>query len=77
MIKGFHVAAKLAKACPFCGGKRIVTIDPDTFREDGLRCVWIECDDCGGRVSGYSDDFGDYNTAYRNGLMKWNGRVSA
>ena len=76
MIKGFEVKARLAKACPHCGSRNIVTIDPKCFREGGLSANWITCDNCGARVSGYSEDAGDYNTAYRESLKVWNRRAS-
>ena len=76
MIKGFEVKARLTKACPHCGSRNIVTIDPEAFREDDLKCNWITCDNCGARVSGYSEDAGDYNTAYRESLKVWNRRAS-
>ena len=77
MIKGFEVKAKLTKACPYCGSRNITTINPEAFRKSGLTCNWITCDNCGVRMSGYSEEAGDYNTAYRESLKLWNRRVSA
>jgi DNA-directed RNA polymerase subunit RPC12/RpoP len=76
MINGFEVKARLTKACPYCGSRNIVTIAPKAYRDNGLRCNWITCEDCGARVSGYSNDEGDYNTAYREALKVWNRRAS-
>ena len=76
MIKGFETKAKLVKVCPHCGSRNIFAISPEAFREGGLQCVWITCDDCGARMSGYSEQTGDYNTAYREALTKWNRRAS-
>ena len=75
MIKGFEIKAKGVKHCPFCGSDEITVIDPEVYMKDGLKCVWIRCDECGVQMSGYAKDVGDYDTAYQEAFRKWERRV--
>jgi len=74
MIKGFERKAPLTKACPYCGSKKVVMTMPEVFKKESLRAMVISCDDCGAMMHGFSQEVGDYNTAYRDALKRWNHR---
>ena len=75
--------AYLAKPCPFCGSKDLVTENKDNFEDSNKSCTYIECLNCGVTVYGdvKSDANGSYESTYdeaqRAVLRKWNRRVSA
>ena len=77
MIKSYEMNARLAKDCPYCGSKNIVTIIPRVFKKDGLMANRIRCDNCDACIYGYTDVSGDYNGSYREALKKWNRRATA
>lgn len=71
----YETGAKLAKSCPCCGGKHIVTEKPTWIESLGLKAVGIQCKDCGLSVDGHSMEV-DFNSAYRDALRKWNRRAA-
>lgn len=70
--------ARLAKPCPFCGGRRLVTESRESFDSSKNKsCTYIECLDCGATIYGEAVVEGtDYNTAQRNALKLWNRRAA-
>ena len=70
--------ARLAKPCPLCGSRRIVTESKEHFDSiENKSCSYIECLDCGVMIYGEGVTEGtDYNTAQRNVLRMWNRRAS-
>lgn len=70
--------ARLAKPCPLCGSRRVVTESRESFNEsENKSCTYIECLDCGVTIYGEAVVEGtDYNTAQRNVLKMWNRRAS-
>ena len=70
--------ARLAKPCPFCGSRKVITETSDHF-EDAVNktCTYIRCSECGVEIYGEADIDGVYyNQAQRNVLKVWNRRAS-
>ena len=73
--------AFLAKPCPFCGCKNVVTETKDNFEDSNKSCTYIECLNCGvtiwGDVKSVNGSYErTYNEAQRAVLQKWNRRAS-
>ena len=77
MVKAFQQKAKLAKRCPCCGGKNLITEKLEFLAENNLHLVKIICDDCDLALTEYMDpEDADYRSAYRRLLLKWNRRAA-
>ena len=82
MKMAWEIPARLAKPCPFCGSRKVVTEAKEHFESCGNKsCTYIECLNCGARLygevnyeKGLSD--GTYNTAQRTVTKMWNRRAS-
>ena len=74
MMMDYETKAKLAKNCPFCGGKQIVTKRSDFIRDGGLLTTEIKCNTCGAEVRSYTDEC-DPVKGYREALKVWNRRA--
>ena len=73
--------AALAKPCPFCGSKRVVTETKDNFYYGNMSCTYIKCLNCGailfGEVVNENGSYErTYNEAQRIVLKMWNRRAS-
>lgn len=68
-----EVLARLAKPCPMCGSREVMTDRPSFFREKELGCTSIYCKKCNLEIWGYGTDF---NTAYHEALKNWNRRAA-
>jgi len=78
MLSGY-VRARLAKPCPMCGSKHIVTMDRDRFDELNYTNTGyssIECDNCGLQLSNCTMKESTYGESYKAVLMKWNRRAA-
>lgn len=74
----------LAKPCPFCGSRNVVTERKEHFDASEYKtCTFVRCVNCGVQIVGMPvlNDEGkfveDYETAQRQALKLWNRRVSA
>lgn len=74
----------LAKACPFCGSKEVLTEKKAHFEQSMVKtCTFIRCDGCGVQLVGEPVDgddghfVQDYNVCQRQALRMWNRRVTA
>ena len=84
MVKmDWEVRARLAKPCPFCGSRKVITESREHFEAGETKtCCYIECADCGATIYGdpVRDESGrfveDYNTAQRGALKAWNRRAA-
>lgn len=75
-----YVLAKFAKACPFCGSKRIRTMTHERydnlhFSDTGYNS--IECKGCGAFISNCTMHESSYSESYSAVLKLWNKRASA
>ena len=73
----FRMNARLAKHCPLCGSKNVVTYKREYEEEkntSGRYYGTIECADCG--LSFMGDPADDCRTAYRIALKAWTRRVA-
>lgn len=68
---------ELAKPCPFCGGKRLIVTDEETFNrlyeENGGACVRLWCVTCDLDLYDHSDG-SNYSARLKKLLNKWNTR---
>ena len=74
---------RLAKPCPLCGSKDVVTESRESFYDlKRPACTYVRCVDCDVQVFGdpvrdENDKFvEDYNVAERQALKKWNRRTA-
>jgi len=75
MMMNYETKARLAKKCPFCGSKKIVTKRADFLRDGNLLTTEIKCDACGAEVRVYTDEC-DPAKGYREALKVWNRRTA-
>lgn len=78
MKHSFEVTARLAKACPFCGGKKINTTGKDYYYSNLSRygSAWVTCEGCGAEVWNRTFAETPYNDAIRAAIMRWNRRAA-
>lgn len=79
MMYEWETVARLAKPCPLCGSRNVVTEKRSKFEEIPTlkTCTYIECRDC--HVTVYGDPVLEgttYNEAQRRVLKRWNRRAS-
>lgn len=74
--------ARLAKPCPFCGSKKIVTESREHFEASKCKtCTNFQCTECGAMLYSMpvrsSDGWfsQDYNVVQRKALKMWNRRA--
>ncbi len=78
MLSGY-VRARLAKPCPMCGSKHIITIDRDKFDRLGFSQTGyssIECDNCGLEICNSTMKDSTYGESYKAVLKLWNRRAA-
>ncbi len=81
MKMDWEITAILAKPCPFCGSRKIVTETKEHFEEGNKSCSYLECLNCGAQLYGEVDyenglSDGTYKTAQRTVHRMWNRRAS-
>lgn len=81
MKMDWEKTAVLAKPCPFCGSRKVVTETKEHFETSNKSCSYISCLNCGAQL--YGDviyENGSYDTTYNNAqrtvLKMWNRRAS-
>ena len=78
----WEITAILAKPCPFCGSKDVVTESKEYFEGGNKSCSYIKCLGCGATLYGdaKAGENGSYERTYTDAQRavhkKWNRRAS-
>lgn len=78
MKSDFEVTAKLAKACPFCGSRKIKCVSRDYYEANlhTYGSAWVECEGCGAELWNRTYSETPYSDAIKAAIMRWNRRAA-